>query len=64
MKRCHRVVAVLMIAATPCIFSGCYEHVVRAEGAAGRNAQIHEPALKDERTIVDDLEDVIMGPKR
>lgn len=43
--------------------AGCYERVVRSEGLGAREPEVHEPALEQERTIVDDLEDAVMGSR-
>lgn len=63
-KRLTGISAVLLFIGAIGLTPGCYEHVVRSEGLGAREKEIHEPALQNERTIVDDLEDAVMGPKR
>ncbi|MHC4446750.1 MAG: hypothetical protein ACYSXF_02950 [Planctomycetota bacterium] len=41
--------------------SGCYEHVVRAEGHAGQRMDIHEPNVNDDGGVVGGLEDLLLG---
>ncbi len=54
-NRLPRLVAVLVLAGFGAAATGCYEHVIRAEGIGANRVDTYEPNSKDEPDLLDDI---------
>ncbi len=61
MRRCARLLGAAGLAILGSAQSGCYEHVVRADGTAGRRVDVYEPNVEEDGGLVGGLEDLLLG---
>ncbi len=54
-KRLPRLVTVLVLAGLGAAATGCYEHVIRAEGIGADRVDTYEPNSKGEPDVLDDI---------
>ena len=61
MRRCVRLLGVAGLAILCPAQSGCYEHVIRADGNAGRRVDVYEPNVEEDDGLVGGIEDLLLG---
>ncbi len=61
MRRCARLLGMTGLVILCPSQSGCYEHVVRADGTAGRRVDVYEPNVAEDGGLVGGLEDLLLG---
>ena len=62
-RRLFAVVAMVTFGTAIIGLTGCYERVVRSDRPAAMDDEIHEPAVTEDQTPLDELEDLMM-PER